>query len=73
MIIGTVKWYNRENGYGIIMPDDGNRDIYVGKEEVKKAGFGYLSKGQSVKYEVGVSFHDRSIAQNIRISNIVRI
>jgi CspA family cold shock protein len=66
MIIGRVKWYSKENGYGIIMPDDGNRDIYVGKDDVMKAGMKYLSNGQSISYQIGISLHDRVIAQNIK-------
>jgi CspA family cold shock protein len=26
---GTVKWFNEENGYGYIVPDEGDRDLFV--------------------------------------------
>jgi CspA family cold shock protein len=26
---GTVKWFNQENGYGYIVPDEGDRDLFV--------------------------------------------
>jgi|GEM_PF-4967351 len=30
MIIGIVKWYSRENGYGIIMPNEGVPAVCAG-------------------------------------------
>jgi CspA family cold shock protein len=26
---GTVKWFNEENGYGYIAPDEGGKDLFV--------------------------------------------
>jgi cold shock protein len=26
---GTVKWFNEENGYGYIVPDEGGKDLFV--------------------------------------------
>jgi CspA family cold shock protein len=26
---GTVKWFNEENGYGYIVPDEGDKDLFV--------------------------------------------
>jgi CspA family cold shock protein len=26
---GTVKWFNEENGYGYIAPDEGSKDLFV--------------------------------------------
>jgi CspA family cold shock protein len=26
---GTVKWFNEENGYGYIAPDEGDTDLFV--------------------------------------------
>lgn len=29
MACGTVKWFNEENGYGYIAPDEGGKDLFV--------------------------------------------
>ncbi|MGC1293400.1 MAG: cold shock domain-containing protein, partial [Alloacidobacterium sp.] len=29
MIIGTVKWFNTQKGYGFIQPEDGSKDVFV--------------------------------------------
>ena len=70
MTIGTVKWYSKENGYGIIMQNNGNKDIYVDKDDVVKAGLKYLSHGQSVSYAIGRSLTDREISQNLKSLHI---
>lgn len=29
MAKGTVRWYNKEKGFGFIIPDGGGKDVYV--------------------------------------------
>jgi CspA family cold shock protein len=47
---GTVKWFNREKGFGFIAPDDGGRDIYVQTANIDMPD-PVLSDGQRVEFE----------------------
>ena len=52
MATGTVKWFNPTKGYGFIIPEDGDRDIFVHITAVMTAGLQSLTEGQKVNYEV---------------------
>ncbi|HLB59293.1 MAG TPA: cold-shock protein [Bdellovibrionota bacterium] len=53
MVNGTVKWFNKEKGFGFIAPDDGGRDVYVNLTNVQTQD-GTLADGQRVEFEVAV-------------------
>ncbi len=50
---GTVKWYNRDKGFGFIMPDEGGRDIYVQNSNIDTPEQ-HLADGQRVEYELAM-------------------
>jgi CspA family cold shock protein len=50
---GTVKWFNRNKGYGFITPDEGGDDLFVHHSEIKTEGFANLNEGQKVEFEIG--------------------
>ena len=52
MATGTVKWFNPTKGYGFIVPEDGEKDIFVQITAVMTAGLQSLTEGQKVNYEV---------------------
>jgi cold shock protein len=52
MIIGTVKWFNAQKGFGFIQPEDGSKDVFVHVSAVERAGFGTLQEGQKLSYEL---------------------
>jgi CspA family cold shock protein len=51
-MIGTVKFFNGERGYGFIKPDDGGRDVFVHITAVERAGLKDLTEGQRITFEV---------------------
>jgi CspA family cold shock protein len=50
---GIVKWFNASKGFGFIVPDDGNADLFVHHSEIKTDGYASLEEGQKVEFEVG--------------------
>jgi CspA family cold shock protein len=52
MAIGTVKFFNPTKGFGFIQPEDGDKDVFVHKSAVERAGMSTLHEGQRIQYEV---------------------
>lgn len=61
-ISGTVKWYKPEKGFGFIVPDDGDRDIFVHKSCLDRAGLMGLTTGQRVRIGVRTVPKGREVA-----------
>ncbi len=51
MMIGTVKWFNVEQGHGFIAPDGADKDVFVEAADVQKEG-GVLSEGERVSFDL---------------------
>ncbi|MEL6179566.1 MAG: cold shock domain-containing protein [Myxococcota bacterium] len=49
---GIVKWFNNQKGWGFIVPEDGQEDIFVHYSEIKGDGFKTLKAGQRVTYQL---------------------
>jgi CspA family cold shock protein len=52
MPVGTVKWFNAQNGFGFIQPDNGGSDVFVHISAVERAGMNNLNEGQKVNFEL---------------------
>ncbi len=50
-MIGTVKWFNSEKGYGFITTEE-ELDIFVHFKAITGEGFKTLDEGQKVEFEV---------------------
>lgn len=50
-MIGRVKWFNAEKGYGFIEREDGG-DVFVHFSAIQEKGFKTLSEGQKVQFEI---------------------
>ena len=48
---GTVKWFNKNLGYGFITNSDG-KDVFVHYNGLNMEGFKALQEGQNVEFDV---------------------
>ncbi len=50
-MVGTVKWFNPDKGYGFIESDEGG-DVFVHYSAIQGEGFRNLDEGQRVEFDV---------------------
>jgi len=67
MASGTVKWFNEKKGYGFIIPDGMNQDVFVHYSAIQSDGFKTLSEGDKVEFEI---FQD---VKGARAKDVVRL
>lgn len=48
---GTVKWFNKEKGYGFIR-DQREQDVFVHYSQIRMDGFRVLEEGEHVRFDV---------------------
>jgi cold shock protein len=51
MILGTVKFYNSQKGFGFIQPEDGSKDVFVHATALERANIRGLVEGQKVSFD----------------------
>jgi CspA family cold shock protein len=51
-MVGTVKWYNPDKGFGFIAPASGGKDVFIHATVLERAGLSALQEGQSVRIAV---------------------
>ncbi len=52
MPTGTVKWFNNAKGYGFILPDEGNEDLFAHYSTITMEGYKTLKAGQQVSFDI---------------------
>ncbi len=50
--IGTVKWFKPDKGFGFVIADDSDKDIFVHKTVLRQSGIDSLDSGQRVRLKV---------------------
>lgn len=49
---GKVKWFNNTKGFGFIVPDGSDDDVFAHFSQIKMEGFKTLKTGQLVEFEL---------------------
>ncbi len=52
MPTGTVKWFNNAKGYGFILSDEGNEDLFAHYSTISMDGYKTLKAGQQVTFDI---------------------
>lgn len=52
MLSGKVKWFNNAKGYGFILADGRDEDLFAHYSAIKMDGYKTLKAGQAVKFEI---------------------
>lgn len=50
-MVGKVKWFNAEKGYGFIQTEQGG-DVFVHFSAIQGEGYKTLTEGQSVEFDI---------------------
>ena len=61
---GTVKFYNREKGFGFVVPDDGGKDVFISARVLERAGLQNIEPEQRVRMSIR-SGHKGPMAESI--------
>lgn len=67
MLIGNVKWFNSNKGFGFIQPEQqGDKDVFLHASELNASGIKSIAEGQKVQYDLKED-RGRVAATNIKI------
>jgi CspA family cold shock protein len=60
-VVGTVKWYQPDKGFGFVTTDDGGRDVFLHKSALKRSGVDGLESGQMLMMAVHATVKGREV------------
>jgi cold shock protein len=60
-VIGTVKWYKTEKGFGFVVPEDGGKDIFLHKKCLERHGLDSVEPRTWLEMDVRMSVRGREV------------
>ena len=64
---GTVKFFDERKGFGFIVPDAGEKDVFVHSSAIAGSGRRTLRDGARVEFAIARDHQDRVIASEVRV------
>ena len=52
MANGKVKWFNNAKGYGFVLPESGEGDLFIHYSSIQMEGYRTLRAGQEVTFDI---------------------
>jgi len=52
MLVGTVRWFSTQKGFGYIVPEGYDKDVFVHMSALRRSGIAQLIEGQKVRFEL---------------------
>ncbi len=52
MLSGKVKWFNNAKGYGFIVADGDDEDLFAHYSAIQMEGYRTLKAGQAVRFDI---------------------
>ena len=68
---GTVKWFNKEKGYGFISNDNGGEDVFVHFSSINVDGYKFLTEGQKVSFETEVDPRNQNKLRAVNVTPVL--
>jgi CspA family cold shock protein len=65
MTIGKVKWFNNTKGFGFVVPEGTDDDVFAHFSQIQMEGYRTLKPGQDVEFDL-VHGDKGQQAQNIK-------
>lgn len=68
MATGVTKFFNKDKGFGFIVPDTAGPDIFCHVVDLKASGLTKLTEGQKVKFDTAPGRDGKLKAINISLA-----
>ena len=62
-VMGSIKWYKTDKGFGFAMPEDGSKDVFIHRSVLERAGLNDIEPGRKIRMMVTTSQKGREASK----------